>query len=100
MGKGITFTRPDGKECKGYYALPSVGESTIGIVVIQEWWGLNDQIKGVAERLAEAGYHSLVPDLYKGKVTLEAAEAEHLMTHLVFHTATVQDIKGAMQHLK
>ena len=100
MGKEITFARPDGNDCKGYYTMPGAGESTSGIVVIQEWWGLNDQIKGVAERLAEAGYHSLVPDLYKGKVTLEAAEAEHLMTHLDFNTATVQDIKGAMQHLK
>jgi carboxymethylenebutenolidase len=98
MGKEITFARPDGQESKGYYVDP--GESTSGIIVVQEWWGLNDQIKGVAERLAAAGYHALVPDLYKGKVTLEAAEAEHLMTNLDFHDATVQDIRGAMQYLK
>ena len=100
MGKEISFARPDGQESKGYYMEPATSESTSGIVVIQEWRGLNDQIKGVAERLSEAGYHSLVPDLYKGKVTLEAAEAEHLMTHLDFQDATVQDIKGAMQYLK
>ncbi len=100
MGKEIAFARPDGKESKGYYIAPGAGEGAPGIVVIQEWWGLNNQIKGVAERLAKAGYHALVPDLYKGKVTLEAAEAEHLMTNLDFHDATVQDIKGAMQYLK
>ena len=54
------------------------------IVVIQEWWGLNDQIRGVADRLAEAGYQALVPDLYRGKATVKAEEAHHLMTALDF----------------
>jgi len=54
------------------------------IVVIQEWWGLNAQIRGVADRLAEAGYQALVPDLYRGKATVEAEEAHHLMTALDF----------------
>ena len=100
MGEEITFARPDGQDSKGYYVAPDAGESTSGIIVIQEWWGLNDQIKSVAERFAQKGYHALVPDLYKGKVTLEAAEAEHLMTNLDFQDATIQDIKGAMQYLK
>jgi carboxymethylenebutenolidase len=42
------------------------------VVVIQEWWGLNDQIRGVADRMARAGYTALVPDLYRGKSTVEA----------------------------
>jgi carboxymethylenebutenolidase len=71
-----------------------------GMVVIQEWWGLNDQIKGVADRLATAGYRALVPDLYRGKVTVEAKEAEHLMTNLNFGDAAGQDIRGAVRHLK
>ncbi|MEE9610383.1 MAG: dienelactone hydrolase family protein [Desulfatiglandales bacterium] len=100
MGEKITFKRPDGKECSGYYAMPSAGENAPGVVVIQEWWGLNDQIKGVANRLAETGYRALVPDLYKGKVTLEAAEAEHLMGNLDFGDAATQDIRGAVQYLK
>jgi carboxymethylenebutenolidase len=100
MGEKITIKRPDGKECSGYYAMPSAGENASSVVVLQEWWGLNDQIKGVANRLAEAGYRALVPDLYKGKVTLEAAEAEHLMGHLDFGDAATQDIRGAVQYLK
>ena len=99
MDKEITYARPDGNESKGYYVEPAA-KSTSGIIVIQEWWGLNDQIKGVAERLAGEGYHALVPDLYKGKVTLEAAEAEHLMTNLDFQDAAGQDVRGAMQYLK
>ena len=67
---------------------------------MQEWWGLNDQIKGVAERFAAAGYSALVPDLYRGKCTVEAAEAEHLMTNLNFADAAGQDVRGAVQFLK
>jgi carboxymethylenebutenolidase len=70
------------------------------MVVIQEWWGLNDQIKGVAARLAAAGYRALVPDLYRGKSALEANEAEHLMNDLDFGDAAGQDVRGAVQHLK
>ncbi|MGH7829698.1 MAG: dienelactone hydrolase family protein, partial [Candidatus Binatia bacterium] len=100
MGEMITFKRPDGKECSGYYAKPSSEDRAPGVVVIQEWWGLNDQIKGVANRLSELGYKALVPDLYRGKVTVEAAEANHLMTNLDFGDAATQDIRGAVQHLK
>jgi carboxymethylenebutenolidase len=100
MGKTVTFKRPDGKECTGYYGASSSESEAPGIVVIQEWWGLNEQIKGVANRLAEAGYRTLVPDLYRGKVTLEAAEAEHFMGNLNFKDAATQDIRGAVQYLK
>jgi carboxymethylenebutenolidase len=97
MGQMMTFKRPDGADCSGYLAGP---ESAPGIVVIQEWWGLNDQIRGVADRLAGLGYRALVPDLYKGKVTVDAAEANHLMTNLNFGAAATQDIRGAAQYLK
>lgn len=100
MGEMVTFKRPDGKDCSGYYAKPAAGERAPGMVVIQEWWGLNNQIKGVANRLAELGYRALVPDLYRGKVTVEAAEANHLMTNLNFADAATQDTRGAVQHLK
>ncbi len=71
-----------------------------GVVVLQEWWGVNPQIKGVADRFADAGYVALVPDLYRGKSTVEAAEAEHLMTNLDFGDAAGQDVRGAVQYLK
>ena len=100
MGDIITFKRPDGKDCSGYYAGPAAGDNAPGVVVIQEWWGLNDQIKGVANQLADLGYRALVPDLYRGKVTVEAAEANHLMSSLNFGDAATQDIRGAVQHLK
>ena len=76
----ITFKRPDGKDCSAFYAEPAAGQKAPGLVVIQEWWGLNEQIKGVANRLAAAGYRALAPDLYRGQVGLDAKEAEHLMS--------------------
>ncbi|HYR43706.1 MAG TPA: dienelactone hydrolase family protein [Terriglobia bacterium] len=100
MGKSVEFKRPDGKQCSGYYAESETGSKAPGIVVIQEWWGLNDQIKGAADRMAKAGYRCLVPDLYRGKVALEANEAEHLMKGLNFGDAAGQDIRGAVQYLK
>jgi carboxymethylenebutenolidase len=100
MGKTVSFKRPDGKSVEGYLAEPTQGSRAPGVVVIQEWWGLNDQIKGVAERLAKAGYRALVPDLYRGKQTLDAKEAEHLMSGLNFGDAAGQDVRGAVQHLK
>jgi carboxymethylenebutenolidase len=70
------------------------------VVVIQEWWGLNDQICGMADRFARAGYNALAPDLYKGRLTTEPDEANHLMTGLDFADATHQDLRGAAQHLQ
>src|SRR5262245_57071374 len=96
----ITFTRPDGKDCSGFYVEPAAGSQAPGIVIIQEWWGLNDQIKGVAQRFAANGYRALVPDLYRGQLGLEAKEAEHLMNNLNFGDAASQDIRGAVQYLK
>jgi carboxymethylenebutenolidase len=96
----MTFTRPDGKDCPGFYVEPTAGTQAPGIVIIQEWWGLNDQIKGVARRFAASGYRALVPDLYRGQIGLDAKEAEHLMSGLEFADAAGQDIRGAVQYLK
>ena len=71
MGKTISYKRPDGKDVAGYLAEPAQGASAPGLVVIQEWWGLNEQIRGVADKMAAAGYRALVPDLYRGKVRSE-----------------------------
>jgi carboxymethylenebutenolidase len=100
MGQNVTFKRPDGNDCNGYLATPGAGDKAPGVVVIQEWWGLNDQIKGVADKFAAIGYRALVPDLYKGKVALDMAEAKHMMTNLNFGDAATQDVRGATQHLK
>ena len=96
----IEFKRPDGQTVKGYLAEPVDKATAPGVVVIQEWWGLDDEVKAVADRLAKAGYRALVPDLYRGKLAIEANEAEHLMGDLNFGDAAGQDIRGAVQYLK
>ncbi|MBC8998626.1 dienelactone hydrolase family protein [Pseudomonas sp. N40(2020)] len=96
----IDYSRPDGSKVNGYLACPQVPDGAPAIVVIQEWWGLNKQIMDVADRFAECGYLVLVPDLYRGKSTVEEEEAHHLMDHLDFGTAISQDIQGAVDYLK
>ncbi|MEY4523316.1 MAG: hypothetical protein RIR27_392 [Pseudomonadota bacterium] len=96
----ISFKRPDGTSVEAYLTEPANPTNAPGVVVIQEWWGLDDEIKNVANRLAKAGYRALVPDLYRGKLALEANEAEHLMNDLNFGDAASQDIRGAVQYLK
>lgn len=98
MSRNIRFKRPDGASAEAYLA--QAAQPLGALVVIQEWWGLNDQIRGVAQRLAHAGFTALVPDLYRGKSTVEAEEAEHLKSDLDFAEAASQDIRGALLHLK
>jgi carboxymethylenebutenolidase len=100
MGSMVSFERPDGQSVQGYLAEPAQPAGAPGVVVIQEWWGLNAQIRGVADRLAGVGFRALVPDLYRGKLTVEQEEAHHLMTGLNFGDAASQDVRGAVQFLK
>jgi len=101
MGTSISFRRPDGKEATGYLAKAGRANAP-GVVVIQEWWGLQDQIKGITDRFALAGYDALAPDLYAGTVVpyhdREAAGKE--MVSLNFIDATEQTVRGAAQLLK
>ncbi|KAL6758787.1 hypothetical protein V8C86DRAFT_2587852, partial [Haematococcus lacustris] len=48
------------------------------IIVVQEYWGVTDSVKAQAELLARQGFRVLIPDLYKGKVGLDVAEARHV----------------------
>jgi carboxymethylenebutenolidase len=100
MAEMIRFTRPDGQECPAYLATPTKGDAAPAVVVIQEWWGLNAQIKKTADRLAAEGFRALVPDLFRGKLAADASEASHLMNTLNFGDAAGQDLRGAIQHLK
>jgi len=100
MGTRIPFTRPDGKTGEGYLAKAGKANAP-GVVVIQEWWGLQDQIKGICDRFALAGYDALAPDLFNGTVIpyhdSEAAGRE--MNSLNFVEATDQLVRGAAQFL-
>lgn len=100
MGEMIEFPS-NGGTGHGYMATPSTGAgSTSGILVLQEWWGLVDQITRTCDRFAEAGFSALAPDLYHGtKVPLtEPDEAGKQMMALSMDTAA-KDLSGAVDEL-
>ncbi|PIA28841.1 hypothetical protein AQUCO_06600042v1 [Aquilegia coerulea] len=76
-------------------------EDAPGIVVLQEWWGVDFEIKNHALKISQLspGYKALIPDLYRGKVGLDVAEAEHLMNDLDWQGA-VKDISASVSWLK
>src|SRR2546430_14633196 len=75
MGQMISFARTGGGNAQGYLA-ESKNAKGPGVVVIQEWWGLQGQIKAVCDRLAQDGVTALAPDLYNGKVVAYHHEDE------------------------
>lgn len=89
----------NGGTAEGYLASPAASGKTPGVIVIQEWWGLNDNIKGIADRFAAAGYLALAPDLYHGKVTAEPDEAGKMMMAMKMDQAA-KDMSGAFDYLK
>ncbi len=105
-GDGITVT---GFLARPVFAQASAGRPTSqpplgvpAILLLHEWWGLNDQIKQVARRLAEAGFVALAPDLYSRcghTVTADPQEASALMAALSSQWA-LRDLNGATQYLK
>ncbi len=90
----VSYPGPDGKMLSGYLALPAGTEPAPGVLVIQEWWGLNDHIRDLADRFAAAGYVALAPDLYDGVTTTEPNEARKLVMELDM-AAAVQEIGAA-----
>ena len=88
----------NGSTGQGYLVLPASGAGPGG-VVIQEWWGLNEQIKEVCDGFAEEGFVALAPDLYRGRVTTEPDEAAKIMMALNIEQAA-KDMVGAVDFLK
>jgi carboxymethylenebutenolidase len=101
MGKMISFPRTNGGAAQGYLS-EARDPKAPGVVVIQEWWGVQGQIKGVCDRLAEAGFHALAPDLFGGKVVPyhDPAAGEAAMGALDFRASTDEAVRGAVRYLK
>ena len=99
MATDFTFQAENGHETTGVLATPDGSAKAGGVVLIQEWWGVNDHIKGIAARLADAGFLVLAPDLYHGRVTKDRSEAASLLAALDWDRA-LKEIGGAMTALK
>ena len=94
--QNVTFAS-NGSQAHGYLAVPP-GGSGAGVVLIQEWWGLDDHMVDVADRLAAEGFVVLAPDLMGGRVAHDSDEAGEMMSQLpVEHAA--RDLGGAVDFL-
>lgn len=95
-GKMVEYPT-NGETGMGYLALPASGSGP-GVIVIQEWWGLVDHIKDLADRFAAEGFVALAPDMYRGKTTTSPDDAEKLMMALRIDQVE-KDLRGAIDHL-
>jgi carboxymethylenebutenolidase len=85
----------NGETVQGFLAAPRGEGPFPGVIVVQEWWGLDDHIKDVVQRFAQEGFIALAPDLFHGKVTKEPGEAQRLMMSLNMGQATKELTKAA-----
>jgi len=94
--QNVTFDSA-GAQAHGYLALPSSGRGP-GLILIQEWWGLDDHIASLADRLAAEGFVALAPDLYGGRVAHDTDEAGVMMAELSVDDAA-DKLSGAVDYL-
>lgn len=99
MSNVVSFPARNGKPASGELVLPGGAERAPGLILVQEWWGLNDHIRSMAARFAAAGFVVLAIDLYHGKVTKDPTEAGKLMQALDGDQA-IEEIAGAIAFLK
>ena len=97
-GKMVSY-KSDGETISGFLITPEGKGPFPAIIVIQEWWGLNDQIKNKAKELAKEGYVTLAVDLYRGKETTDPDEAHELLRGLPEDRA-IRDLLSAVSYLK
>jgi carboxymethylenebutenolidase len=81
----------------GYLATPG-DEQGPAVIVLQEWWGIEGHIRSVCDRLADAGFYALAPDLYGGETTTQPSEAQQKMMALSMDKVEPQ-MCGAAEHL-
>ena len=94
--QNVTFPS-NGRHAHGYLAVPASGSGP-GVIVIQEWWGLDEHIAGIADRLASEGFVALAPDLFGGSVAHDEDTAAQLMGDLSVVQAAA-DLAGAVDFL-
>lgn len=80
MSETLSFETANGPTTA--YVAGSDVDSGKGVIVMQEWWGLNDHIKDIADRYAAEGFVAIAPDLYRGKIAADPDEASKMMNAL------------------
>jgi len=95
MGKNIAYF----EGAQGFLVKPKETGTYPGIVMVHEWWGLNDNIRATAETLAKEGYVVLAVDLYHGEVATTRERAQELRNTLT-KEAGIANLKAAVKHLR
>lgn len=91
----------NGKDVKGYLARPDDNQKHKGIILIHEWWGLNDNIRENAKKFAKLGYVALAVDLYEGESTTNREEARKLATRVRQNMEEAfKNLKSAVSYIK
>ncbi|HEY4126752.1 MAG TPA: dienelactone hydrolase family protein [Gammaproteobacteria bacterium] len=94
-GSDVIYATVGGKQVNGYLVRPSAAKGPLpGVIVIHEWWGLNDNIRKTADRLAGEGYEALAVDLYNGQSAENPDDATKYMK------AVMADKDSAKDNLK
>ncbi len=98
----VVYDTVNGKPVEGFMAWPARGGRNLpAVLMIHEWWGLNDNMKQMAQRLAGEGYRVLAVDMYNGKVAANAQEAQTYMRELVSNTGRgVSNLRSAAEYLR
>ncbi len=98
----VIYGQIDGTELTGYLAYPSDRPAELpGLIVIHEWWGLNDNIEAMTERLAGEGYAALAVDLYEGETAEDRDRARELVQVAIDNPERLQEnIRQAYAYLE
>ena len=102
VGEEVVYADLGGSRVSGYLARPKRSSGKLpGLIVIQEWWGLNDNIRAMARRFAGEGYVVLAVDLYEGKTAATPGEASAIMQAAMKDPARLtENLKQAYGYLK
>jgi len=98
MATKVEFSAKSGAAASGELALPDGSGKAPGLVLVHEWFGINDHLRSLVDRFAREGFLVVAPDLYHGKVAADAAEAGKMMTELDGKRA-MGDLAGAVAYL-
>jgi carboxymethylenebutenolidase len=98
MTTRVHYESKSGRSVQGELAVPAAAGKSSALILVQEWWGLNDNIRAYADRYAAEGFVTLAVDLYDGAVTTDREEASHRMNSLDW-TAALDHIAGAIHFL-
>lgn len=91
--ESLSFSTPNG-DTTAYVAMPDTPNGK-AVVVVHEWWGLNDHVKDIAGRYASEGFIAIAPDLYRGKVATNPDEASKMMHGLAIEDGLLTIAKAS-----